>query len=136
MTDLRRTIDRATGPTGSTIHLYPGGALDREAGRHLRRALRDAFAAARRGRVVVDMSAVDEIGSECIETLLTGYTRALAGGHGFEVVNAHGHVRQALAVTGLCPPADDDLLYAPAWPDVLEFNRWTSPSGHRPAAAG
>lgn len=122
MTHARCTIERETGPAGATTHLRPHGVLDREAGRDLRRALRDAFAAARRGRVVVDMAAVDEIGSECIETLLTGYTRALVGGHGFEVVNARGHVRQALAVTGLCPRTDDDVLYAPAWPDVLEFS--------------
>ena len=117
--DLCCAIEREAGPAGSTTLLRLSGTLDREAGRQLRRVLRDAFDRARRGRVVVDMAAVDEIGSECIETLLTGYTRALRGGNGFEVVNARGHVRRALAVTGLCAP--DDVLYAPAWlsPDGL-----------------
>ncbi|WP_229073432.1 STAS domain-containing protein [Actinoplanes sp. DH11] len=94
----------------SAVHLYLTGDFDHAAHAELRRSLRRAFDRAGRGSVVVDMSGVGAIGSECIEVLLVGYTRAMRGGHGFEVVNAHGPVRQALAVTGLCEPPVDDMF--------------------------
>ncbi|MFC4069767.1 STAS domain-containing protein [Actinoplanes subglobosus] len=103
MTDPRYEIDRTNHRTGSTVHLHLIGAFDRDAHRVLRAAMRDAFASGRRGHgVIVDMARVETIGSECIELLLIGYTRALRGGHGYDIVNAAGHVRQALALTGLC----------------------------------
>ncbi|BEL08588.1 hypothetical protein Q0Z83_067790 [Actinoplanes sichuanensis] len=103
MTDPRYEIDRTNHRTGSTVHLHLIGAFDRDAHRVLRAAMRDAFASGRRGHgVIVDMARVETIGSECIELLLIGYTRALRGGHGYDIVHAAGHVRQALALTGLC----------------------------------
>lgn len=117
MEDPRYEIQRTTGRTGSTVHLHLIGQFERDAARVLRAGMRDAFASGRRGhRVVVDVEQVESIGSECIDLLLVGYTRALRGGHGFEIVNAHGHVRQALALTGLCAP---DVLYAPVWADEV-----------------
>ncbi|MFC6568951.1 STAS domain-containing protein [Actinoplanes utahensis] len=111
MTDPHYEIQRTRGRTGITVHLHLSGAFDRDAGRVLRTAMRDTFASGRRGlRVFVDVSAVESIGSECIDLLLVGYTRALRAGHGYEIVNAHGHIRQALALTGLCEP---ETLYAP-----------------------
>ncbi|MDI6101796.1 STAS domain-containing protein [Actinoplanes sp. NEAU-A12] len=116
MTDPRYEIERDTRRTGSTVHLRLIGAFDRDAHRVLRLGLRDVFASGRRGhRVFVDMERAESIGSECIELLLVGYTRALRSGHGYEIVNAHGHVRQALALTGLCEPE----VAHPAWSDDL-----------------
>jgi anti-anti-sigma regulatory factor len=104
-------IERDTDRTGKTTYLLLSGVFDRVAQRDLRRSLRDAFARSRHGRVVLDVARVDELSGECVETLLTAYTLALRGGHGFEVTNARGHVRLLLEATGLCAPA----LYAPAW---------------------
>ncbi|MBL7262117.1 STAS domain-containing protein [Paractinoplanes lichenicola] len=109
------SIERDTDRAGKTTYLLLGGVFDRSAHRDLRRALRDAFSRARRGRVVLDMARVDELSSECVEVLLTGYTHALRGGHGYEVTNARGHVRLLLEATGLCPRREDDTLYAPVW---------------------
>lgn len=94
----------------SAVRLHLAGDLGRAAHQELRRSLRRAFDRAGRGTVVIDMAGAASIGSECIEVLLVGYTRALRAGLGFEVVNAHGPVRQALAVTGLCEPAVDDMF--------------------------
>ncbi|MEV0898269.1 STAS domain-containing protein [Actinoplanes sp. NPDC049802] len=117
MTDPRYDIRRTTHRTGSTVHLRLTGDFDRDAHRVLRAAMRDVFAVGRRGiRIVIDMDGIESIGSECIDLLLIGYTRALRGGHGYEIVNARGHVRQALALTGLCEP---EALYAPVWADDL-----------------
>jgi anti-anti-sigma factor len=105
MKDPRYEIERINHRTGSTVHLHLIGSFDRDAHRVLRTGMRDAFASGRRGhRVIVDMARVESIGSECIELLLIGYTRAVRGGHGYDIVHATGHVRQALALTGLCEP--------------------------------
>jgi anti-anti-sigma factor len=109
------SIERDTDKTGKTTYLLLGGVFDRSAHRDLRRALRDAFSRARQGRVVLDMAGVDELGSECVEVLLTAYTHALRGGHGYEVTNARGHVRLLLEATGLCPRREEETLYAPVW---------------------
>ncbi|WP_430787806.1 STAS domain-containing protein [Actinoplanes sp. G11-F43] len=115
--DPHYQIERTTQRTGSTVHLRLIGAFDRDTDRVLRAGMRDAFASGRRGhRVVIDVRQVESIGSESIDLLLVGYTRAVRGGHGYEIVNAHGHVRQALALTGLVEP---DALYAPAWADEV-----------------
>ncbi|MEU8657028.1 STAS domain-containing protein [Actinoplanes philippinensis] len=121
MTDPRYEIERTTHRNGSTVHLHLIGAFDRDAHKVLRAGMRDAFASGRRGhRVTIDMTRVETIGSECIELLLIGYTRAMRGGHGYDVVNAEGHVRQALAMTGLCEPSPvPHALYAPAWAEGL-----------------
>lgn len=109
MTDPRYEIERTTQRTGSCVQLHLIGAFDRGADRVLRVGMRDAFTSGRRGhRVCVDMRNVDTIGSECIELLLIGYTRALRSGFGYEIVAPRGHVRQALAMTGLYA-ADDQL---------------------------
>ena len=102
---------------GSAVRLVLSGRFDREAHLELRKSLRRAFERSRRGRVVVDLAGVGAIGSECIEVLLVGYTRALRDGHGFEVVGATGAVRQALEVTGFYPrpaavAADDPEVIA------------------------
>ncbi|MBU2663404.1 STAS domain-containing protein [Actinoplanes bogorensis] len=109
------SIERDTDRTGKTTYLLLGGVFDRSAHRDLRRSLRDAFSRARQGRVVLDMARVEEISGECVEVLLTGYTHALRGGHGYEVTNARGHVRLLLEATGLCPRREEDTLYAPVW---------------------
>ncbi|MEV6302742.1 STAS domain-containing protein [Actinoplanes sp. NPDC051861] len=103
--------------TDRVVRLRVIGRLDRAAHAELRRSLRRAFDRARNSRVVVDLTEVDAIGSECIEVLLVGYTRALRGGHGFEVSGATGGVRQALEVTGLC---ERSALYLPAVDDSLD----------------
>ena len=108
-------IERDTGRTGQTTYLLLSGVFDRTAHRELRRALRSAFARARQGRVVLDVAGVDELGSECVEILLTGYTQAMRGGHGYEVTNARGHVRLLLEATGLSPRREEETLYAPIW---------------------
>ncbi|MEU4695175.1 STAS domain-containing protein [Actinoplanes sp. NPDC023714] len=94
----------------SAIRLAMAGDFGRAAHPELRRSLRRAFERAGRGTVVIDMAETESIGSECIEVLLVGYTRALRGGMGYEVTGAHGPVRQALAVTGLCEPPVDDMF--------------------------
>ncbi|KUL29885.1 STAS domain-containing protein [Actinoplanes awajinensis] len=119
MGDVRCVIHRDPGKTGSTVVLHLDGDFDRESGAELRRELRQAFDRARNSRVVVDMAGVDLIGSECLEVLLVGYTRAMRSGHGYEVVNATGHVHQALQATGLCPRTDEHL-YTPAATDTIE----------------
>ncbi len=116
---MRCVIHRDPDKTGPAVFLHLDGSFDRRSGAGLRRELRQAFDRARGARVVVDMAGVDLIGSECIEVLLVGYTRALRSGHGYQVVNARGHVRQALEATGLCPRSDD-RLYAPAAEDAIE----------------
>ncbi|GIF08126.1 STAS domain-containing protein [Actinoplanes siamensis] len=119
MGDVRCVIHRDPGKTGSTVLLHLAGSFDRKSGMDLRRELRQAFDRARGARVVIDMAGVDRIGSECIEVLLVGYTRAMRSGHGYEVVGAEGHVRQALEATGLCPRSDDNL-YAASTEDAIE----------------
>jgi anti-anti-sigma factor len=109
MEHSRCVISREAGGAGPVVRLRVTGSLDRPAHAELRRSLRQAFDRARRSRVVVDLAGVDVIGSECIEVLLVGYTRALRGGHGFEVVGAAGAVRQALEITGLCAPAGPEI---------------------------
>lgn len=109
------SIERDTDRTGKTTYLLLGGVFDRSAHRDLRRALKDAFARSRRGRVVLDVAGVEDLSSECVETLLTGYTHALRGGFGFEVTNARGPVRLLLEATGFCPRRDHETLYAPDW---------------------
>ncbi|WP_250000136.1 STAS domain-containing protein [Actinoplanes sp. M2I2] len=106
------SIERDTDRTGKTTYLLLGGTFDRAAHRDLRRALRDAFARTRRGRVVLDVAGVEDIGSECLEVLLTGYTNALRGGYGFEVTNAHGPVQLLLEATRLYLRRSDEKLYA------------------------
>ncbi|GAA4589279.1 anti-anti-sigma factor [Actinoplanes octamycinicus] len=118
MGEVRCVIHRS-GKAESTVFLHLRGCFDRRSGTELRRELRQAFDRARGARIIVDMADVDLIGSECIEVLLVGYTRALRSGHGYQVVNAEGHVRQALEATGLCPRSDEHL-YAPAAGDAIE----------------
>ncbi|MFI1992651.1 STAS domain-containing protein [Actinoplanes sp. NPDC020271] len=119
MGEVRCVIHRNPGKTGSTVFLHLDGCFDRRSSADLRRELRQAFDRARGSRVVVDVAGIDLIGSECIEVLLVGYTRAMRTGHGYEVVNAEGHVRQALEATGLCPRGDDNL-YGPSIEDAVE----------------
>ncbi len=119
MGDVRCVIHRDPDKTGSTVFLHLEGSFDRRSGAELRRELKQAFDRARGARIVVDMGGVRLIGSECIEVLLVGYTRAMRGGHGYEVVNAGGYVRQALEATGLCPRSDDNL-YAVSSEEALE----------------
>lgn len=102
MEQVHCVTHRETTPAGPAVRLRVTGSLDRAAHAELRRALRRAFDRSRRVAVLVDLTDVDHIGSECIEVLLVAYTRALRSGHGFEVVNPHGAVRQALEMTGLC----------------------------------
>ncbi|HEX9999418.1 MAG TPA: STAS domain-containing protein [Actinoplanes sp.] len=119
MTDLPFTIHR---DRGSIVRLLLCGDLDRSAHGDLRRALREVFTRTRGVTVSIDMGEVDAIGGECIELLLLAYTRALRSGHGFEIVNAYGLVRQNLELTGLCARLPDgEPLYAPPWltDDVL-----------------
>lgn len=118
MGEVRCVIHRNPDKTGSTVFLHLDGCFDRQSSADLRRELKQAFDRARGARIVVDMAGVDLIGSEGIEVLLVGYTRAMRSGHGYEVVNAEGHVRQALEATGLCPRSDDNL-YAPSTEDAL-----------------
>ncbi|MBG0567291.1 STAS domain-containing protein [Actinoplanes aureus] len=117
MEQARCVIRRETTPAGPAVRVHVTGSLDRAAHAELRRALRRAFEQTRRAAVLVDLTEVDDIGSECIEVLLVAYTRALRGGHGFEVAGARGAVRQALEITGLCPPS---ALYAPNTADTLD----------------
>lgn len=111
MEEVRCVISREAGDTGPVVRLRVAGRLDRSAHAELRRSVRRAFDRARRSRVVVDLAEVGVIGSECIEVLLVGYTRALREGHGFEVVGATGAVRQALEITGLCARSEETVLY-------------------------
>ena len=121
MTDSGWTLHRDTDKSGSTIMLHLAGTFDRQAYRELRRALQYALNRAPAVGVVIDVGRVDFIGSECIEALLHGYTRALRAGRGYEITNARGHARQALEITGLCPRDYDDRLYVPAWSDAMDF---------------
>jgi anti-anti-sigma factor len=107
MEEARCTITR---DGRSAVRLRMIGEFSRAAHLELRRSLRKAFDRAGRGTVVIDLSEATSIGSECIEVLLVGYTRALRSGTGFQVTGAHGPVRQALTVTGLCEPAVDDMF--------------------------
>ncbi|WIM94622.1 STAS domain-containing protein [Actinoplanes oblitus] len=118
MGEVRCVIHRS-GKAEATVFLHLRGCFDKKSGNELRRELRHAFDRARGARVVVDMAGVELIGSECIEVLLVGYTRALRGGHGYQVINAEGHVRQALEATGLCPRGDEHL-YTPATGDTID----------------
>ncbi|WP_328469217.1 STAS domain-containing protein [Actinoplanes sp. NBC_00393] len=117
MEHVRCETRRETTPAGPAVRVRVTGSLDRAAHPELRRSLHRAFERSRRVAVLVDLTEVDSIGSECIEVLLVAYTRALRTGHGFEVTGAHGPVRQALEITGLCPPT---ALYAPNTADTLE----------------
>ena len=84
--------------------------------------------------VVIDLDRTQELSSECLRVMLLGYTKAMRGGHGFAVVNAHGHLRRALAAVGLCPPETDTAVYAavdlkladpqPAIPAAFDDELW------------
>jgi anti-anti-sigma factor len=112
MSEVRCVIHRGPGRSGTTIFLHLDGEFDRRSSSDLRRELRQSFGRARGARIVIDMAGVGLIGSECIEVLLVGYTRAMRSGHGFEVVNAEGHTRQALEATGLCSRIDTTAVGA------------------------
>ncbi|MEU4427991.1 STAS domain-containing protein [Actinoplanes sp. NPDC024001] len=126
MEEVRCVIRREPTPAGLVVRLRVSGVLDRAAHPEVRRALHRAFERHRRATIVVDLAEAEHIGSECIEVLLVAYTRALRAGHGFEVVNPHGAVRQALEITGLCARGDDSPLYARLI-DLDEYRAGDSP---------
>jgi anti-anti-sigma regulatory factor len=100
---IHRRIDQ----NGATIHLRLEGDFGNSGVLELRRALHDAFVRRRAARIILDVADVDTIGSECLELLLIGYTRALGAGLGYEVANARGTVRLALEAVGLCERLDN-----------------------------
>ncbi len=112
MTDQHCAIDSIADPTGATVYLYLRGEFDSGDHRRLRVALRDVFRRSRHTGVVIDVAGVDVLADSCVEVLLLGYTRALRGGYGYEVVNAYGEVWSKLAATGLCArePATEDTF--------------------------
>ncbi len=120
MTGTRCAIDRETVGTPPTVLLHLSGRFDRAGRPELQRALRAVVNRVRPVGIVLDVRLVDFICAECVDLLLVAYTKALVRGHGYEIVNARGHVRRALATAGLCPPGADEDLYAPAGPDALE----------------
>jgi anti-anti-sigma factor len=107
VTDVDCAVHRRIDNNGATVLLYLRGHFDRSGAPELRRALHDAFVRRRAARIVLDVAGVDSIGSDSLELLLVGYTRALGAGLGYEVVHAYGPVRLALEVVGLCGRADD-----------------------------
>ncbi|MEV6344689.1 STAS domain-containing protein [Actinoplanes sp. NPDC051851] len=107
MGDVRCAIHRDPNRS-ATVLLHLTGDFGRAAVQDLRRELRQSFDRARGARIVIDATGVTLLGSECIEVLLVGYTRAMRGGHGYRIVGAEGHVRQALEATGLCARREDD----------------------------
>lgn len=122
MTTTGYSIDRDADVATSRIHVRLGGALDRSSCADLRRALSGSPARARRVNLVIDMNEVTSIGGECIDVLLAGYTRALRTGQGYEIVNPHGAVRQALELSRLCIPDETDQpLYVPPWTVPVDF---------------
>lgn len=122
MTDEHCAIDAIADPAGPTVYLYLRGEFRRPDHRELRLAVRAAFRRSRHADVVIDVADVVALAGECVDVLLVGYTRAMRGGHGYEVVNARGEVRSALEATGLCArePATSSL-YVPAVADVVEL---------------
>lgn len=133
MTGARCAIDRETVGTPPTVLLHLSGRFDRAGRAELQRALRAVVNRVRPVGIVLDVRLVDFICAECVDLLLVAYTRALGRGHGYEVVNARGHVRRALATVGLCPPGADDDLYPPAGPDARETAPVLPDSGGSPA---
>ncbi len=107
MTDVDCAIHRRIDNNGATVLLYLRGHFDRAGAPVLRRALHDAFVRRRAARIVLDAAEVESIGSDSLELLLVGYTRALCAGLGYEVVHAHGPVRLALEAVELCERSAD-----------------------------
>lgn len=84
--------------------------------------LRAVLTRARALSAVIDVSRMDHIDGRCINVLLLGYTWALQGGHGYEVVDARGAVRRVREVAGLCAShASDEVLHPPVWFEAIEF---------------
>jgi anti-anti-sigma regulatory factor len=105
MTNEPYAIERHRDRAGTTIRLVLiGGLTGAAAHAELHRSLRKVLNRTHRVTVVIDLERVGDISSECVRIMLLGYTRALRGGHGFAVENAHGHLRRALAAVGLCAP--------------------------------
>ena len=122
MTTTGYTIDRDVDLATSRIHLRLGGVLDQSSCTDLRRALSAPPARARRVNLIIDVDEVTHVGGDCIDLLLTAYTRALRTGHGFEVVNPHGAVRHALELSRLCLPDETDQpLYIPPWMEAVDI---------------
>lgn len=122
MSDPDGAIHRETDRNGTVVTLRLTGAFDRGAHRELGRLLRQALRRLRPLRVVVDVGQVRAVDGRCVDVLLLGYTWALRGGHGYEVVDARGAVRPVLEAAGLCARLDDDeVLYPPVWLDAERF---------------
>ena len=123
MTTTGYTIDRDVDTATSRIRVRLAGALDHECCKDLQRALSASPVRTRRVDLVIDMSGVIFVGSECIDVLLARYTQALRTGQGYEIVNARGTVRQALELCQLCAPDETDRpLYAPPWMSSVEVS--------------
>jgi anti-anti-sigma regulatory factor len=122
MTDSPYAIHHETDKTGSTVYLYLCGQFDVTAHRALGRALREILHRSRTINVVIDVAKAETLDGECIDLLLVGYARALRSGHGYQVINGQGPVRQILEATSLCARLDD-VLYAPTWIDDASLAR-------------
>jgi anti-anti-sigma factor len=122
VTDVECAIHRRIDNNGATVLLCLQGSFDRAGAPELRRALHDAFVRRRAARIILDVAEVDSIGSDSLELLLVGYTRALRVGLGYEVVNAGGPVRLALEAVGLCERSPDVHPVSVPAPQLAPFD--------------
>ena len=119
MTEVRYAIRRETDTAARVTRLHLIGRLDKAARPGLRRAVANALTRRPGMTLQIDMSSVLFLGSECLQELLTGYGKAMAAGHGYEVVEAHGHIRRSLAAVRLCAPGGvEELLDGRPWPET------------------
>jgi stage II sporulation protein AA (anti-sigma F factor antagonist) len=120
MTEVRYAIRRETDTAARVTRLHLIGRLDKAARPGLRRAVSNALARRRGMTLQIDMSAAIFLGSECVQELLSGYGKAMIAGHGYEVVEARGHIRRSLAAVRLCAPGGvEELLDDQPWPEAV-----------------
>ena len=82
------------------------GELDISCCDQLRAAIIGTLAAHQDDNIIIDLDNVSFIDSETVRTLLDGYFAAGRTGRSLQVRNAHGIVRQLLAILGLLPILD------------------------------
>ena len=92
---------------GEAAHcrIRPAGELDISCCDQLGAAI-DEVMSEDASTIIVDLDNVSFIDSETVRTLLDGYSAAEVAGKSLQVRNAHGVVRDILAVLGLLPILD------------------------------
>ena len=71
--------------------------------------LKDALQAARGGAITINAAAVDRIGGQCLQVLLSAAKTWSTEGHGFEITEPSEKFTSGLEIFGLSLPAFNEM---------------------------